>query len=117
MLFTRNIKTEKDDVQEDNDNVQTLPEFIIPPSPVYVAKGDNAVLKCQVTGQPSPSVIWSKNSETIKHGSKYKVRLTCVFGLMGHNFSKFYKCLNMSNPVFGGLQITQAQTSLRIRAV
>ena len=83
-------------MQEDSDdNVQTLPEFIIPPSPVYVAKGDNAVLKCRVTGQPPPSVIWSKNSETIKHGSKYKVIFTSVFALInalcGHNFSKCYK--------------------------
>ena len=77
--FLLKCKTEKDEAEVSDDNVQSPPEFINLPTPIYVTKGDNAILRCQIAGQPPPSVLWSKDFESIKHGSKYKVTIIMSF--------------------------------------
>ncbi|TSL54341.1 Obscurin [Bagarius yarrelli] len=49
------------------------PRFLAYPRPVVVQSGTDAVLKCQISGDPRPAVIWERNNETIQPGGKYRV--------------------------------------------
>ena len=44
---------------------KTPPYFIEEPSDTYVKKGRPAVLKCQVGGNPKPSIMWKRNGNKL----------------------------------------------------
>uniref|UniRef100_A0A8C1W3E7 Obscurin-like protein 1 n=1 Tax=Cyprinus carpio TaxID=7962 RepID=A0A8C1W3E7_CYPCA len=49
------------------------PRFLAYPRPVVVQSGTDAVLKCQIGGDPRPAVIWERNSEKIHPEGRYRV--------------------------------------------
>ncbi|XP_061548059.1 LOW QUALITY PROTEIN: obscurin-like protein 1 [Phycodurus eques] len=49
------------------------PRFLAYPRPVGVQSGTNAVLKCQIGGDPRPAVIWERNNEKIDPQGRYRV--------------------------------------------
>uniref|UniRef100_A0A3P9J2N7 Obscurin-like protein 1 n=1 Tax=Oryzias latipes TaxID=8090 RepID=A0A3P9J2N7_ORYLA len=49
------------------------PRFLSYPRPVIVQSGTDAVLKCQIGGDPRPAVIWERNNEKIDPQGRYRV--------------------------------------------
>ncbi|KAM9801974.1 obscurin isoform 6-T7 [Syngnathus typhle] len=49
------------------------PRFLAYPRPVGVQSGADAVLKCQISGDPRPAVIWERNNEKIDPQGRYRV--------------------------------------------
>uniref|UniRef100_A0A3Q3RE67 Obscurin-like protein 1 n=1 Tax=Monopterus albus TaxID=43700 RepID=A0A3Q3RE67_MONAL len=49
------------------------PRFLAYPRPVVVHSGTDAVLKCQIGGDPRPAVIWERNNEKIDPQGRYRV--------------------------------------------
>lgn len=49
------------------------PRFLAYPRPVVVQSGTDAVLKCQIGGDPRPAVIWERNNEKIDPKGQYRV--------------------------------------------
>ncbi|XP_072301442.1 obscurin-like protein 1 isoform X6 [Eucyclogobius newberryi] len=49
------------------------PRFLAYPRPVMVQSGTDAVLKCQIGGDPRPAVIWERNNEKIDPQERYRV--------------------------------------------
>ncbi|XP_029980227.1 obscurin-like protein 1 [Sphaeramia orbicularis] len=49
------------------------PRFLAYPRPVAVQSGTDAVLKCQIGGDPRPAVIWERNNEKIDPQGRYRV--------------------------------------------
>ncbi|XP_039525086.1 obscurin-like protein 1 [Pimephales promelas] len=49
------------------------PRFLAYPRPVVVQSGTEAVLKCQISGDPRPAVIWERNNEKIHPEGRYRV--------------------------------------------
>ncbi|XP_062258666.1 obscurin isoform X2 [Platichthys flesus] len=49
------------------------PRFLAYPRPVVVQTGTDAVLKCQIGGDPRPAVIWERNNEKIDPQGQYRV--------------------------------------------
>ncbi|XP_047670569.1 obscurin isoform X11 [Tachysurus fulvidraco] len=49
------------------------PRFLAYPRPVVVQSGTDAVLKCQISGDPRPAVVWERNNEKIHPGGKYRL--------------------------------------------
>ncbi|XP_026074717.1 obscurin-like protein 1 isoform X8 [Carassius auratus] len=49
------------------------PRFLAYPRPVVVQSGTDAVLKCQIGGDPRPAVIWERNNEKIHPEDRYRV--------------------------------------------
>ncbi|XP_054908731.1 obscurin isoform X4 [Poeciliopsis prolifica] len=49
------------------------PRFLAYPRPVLVQSGTDAVLKCQIGGDPRPAVIWERNNEKIDPQGRYRV--------------------------------------------
>ncbi|XP_051937934.1 obscurin isoform X6 [Hippocampus zosterae] len=49
------------------------PRFLAYPRPVGVQSGTDAVLKCQIGGDPRPAVIWERNNEKIDPQGRYRV--------------------------------------------
>ncbi|KAM6935050.1 obscurin-like protein 1 isoform 7-T7 [Xenentodon cancila] len=49
------------------------PRFLAYPRPVVVQSGTDAVLKCQIGGDPRPAVIWERNNEKIDPEGRYRV--------------------------------------------
>ncbi|XP_051260027.1 obscurin-like protein 1 isoform X5 [Dicentrarchus labrax] len=49
------------------------PRFLAYPRPVMVQSGTDAVLKCQIGGDPRPAVIWERNNEKINPQGRYRV--------------------------------------------
>ncbi|XP_077393661.1 obscurin-like protein 1 isoform X2 [Festucalex cinctus] len=49
------------------------PRFLAYPRPVGVQSGADAVLKCQIGGDPRPAVIWERNNEKIDPQGRYRV--------------------------------------------
>ncbi|XP_068427905.1 obscurin-like protein 1 [Clinocottus analis] len=49
------------------------PRFFAYPRPVVVQSGTDAVLKCQIGGDPRPAVIWERNNEKIDQQGRYRV--------------------------------------------
>ncbi|XP_029314434.1 obscurin-like protein 1 isoform X7 [Cottoperca gobio] len=49
------------------------PRFFAYPRPVVVQTGTDAVLKCQIGGDPGPAVIWERNNEKIDPQGRYRV--------------------------------------------
>ncbi|XP_074514165.1 obscurin isoform X1 [Sebastes fasciatus] len=49
------------------------PRFLAYPRPVVVQSGTDAVLKCQISGDPRPAVIWERNNEKIDPLGRYRV--------------------------------------------
>ncbi|XP_075958920.1 obscurin-like protein 1 [Anarhichas minor] len=49
------------------------PRFFAYPRPVVVQSGADAVLKCQIGGDPRPAVIWERNNEKINPQERYRV--------------------------------------------
>ncbi|KAM3607080.1 uncharacterized protein V6R79_001471 [Siganus canaliculatus] len=49
------------------------PRFLAYPRPVVVQSGTDAVLKCQISGDPRPAVIWERNNEKIDPQARYRV--------------------------------------------
>ncbi|XP_035532990.1 obscurin-like protein 1 isoform X20 [Morone saxatilis] len=49
------------------------PRFLAYPRPVVVQSGTDAVLKCQIGGDPRPAVIWERNNEKINPQGRYRV--------------------------------------------
>ncbi|XP_060945032.1 obscurin-like protein 1 [Limanda limanda] len=49
------------------------PRFLAYPRPVVVQTGTDAVLKCQIGGDPRPAVIWERNNEKIDLQGQYRV--------------------------------------------
>ncbi|XP_069389523.1 obscurin-like protein 1 isoform X17 [Paralichthys olivaceus] len=49
------------------------PRFFAYPRPVVVQSGTDAVLKCQIGGDPRPAVIWERNNEKIDPQGRYRV--------------------------------------------
>ncbi|XP_029559435.1 obscurin-like protein 1 isoform X2 [Salmo trutta] len=48
------------------------PRFLAYPRPVVVQSGTDAVLKCQIGGDPRPAVIWERNNEQIHPEGRYR---------------------------------------------
>ncbi|KAK5614025.1 hypothetical protein CRENBAI_012253 [Crenichthys baileyi] len=49
------------------------PRFLAYPRPVVVQSGADAVLKCQIGGDPRPAVIWERSNEKIDPQGRYRV--------------------------------------------
>uniref|UniRef100_A0A8C6SFW8 Obscurin-like protein 1 n=1 Tax=Neogobius melanostomus TaxID=47308 RepID=A0A8C6SFW8_9GOBI len=49
------------------------PRFLAYPRPLLVQSGTDAVLKCQIGGDPRPAVIWERNNEKIDPQGRYRV--------------------------------------------
>ncbi|KAL2081273.1 hypothetical protein ACEWY4_023126 [Coilia grayii] len=49
------------------------PRFLAYPRPVVVQTGNDAVLKCQISGDPRPAVIWERNNEQIEPDGRYRL--------------------------------------------
>ncbi|XP_025999640.1 obscurin-like protein 1 isoform X9 [Astatotilapia calliptera] len=49
------------------------PRFLAYPRPVVVQSGTDAVLKCQIGGDPRPAVIWERSNEKIDPQGRYRV--------------------------------------------
>ncbi|XP_027878731.1 obscurin-like protein 1 isoform X12 [Xiphophorus couchianus] len=49
------------------------PRFLAYPRPVVVQSGTDAVLKCQIGGDPRPAVIWERNNKKIDPQGRYRV--------------------------------------------
>uniref|UniRef100_A0AAY4BJC6 Obscurin-like protein 1 n=1 Tax=Denticeps clupeoides TaxID=299321 RepID=A0AAY4BJC6_9TELE len=49
------------------------PRFLAYPRAVGVQTGTDAVLKCQISGDPRPAVIWERNNEKVHPGGRYRV--------------------------------------------
>uniref|UniRef100_A0A8C7Z2H1 Obscurin-like protein 1 n=1 Tax=Oryzias sinensis TaxID=183150 RepID=A0A8C7Z2H1_9TELE len=49
------------------------PRFLAYPRPVIVQSGTDAVLKCQIGGDPRPAVLWERNNEKIDPQGRYRV--------------------------------------------
>nr|XP_015214697.1 PREDICTED: obscurin-like protein 1 isoform X7 [Lepisosteus oculatus] len=49
------------------------PRFLAYPRPVVVQCGTDAVLKCQIGGDPRPAVIWERNNEQIQPEGRYRL--------------------------------------------
>ncbi|CAI5656774.1 unnamed protein product [Oreochromis niloticus] len=49
------------------------PRFLAYPRPVVVQSGTDAVLKCQIGGDPRPAVIWERSNEKIDQQGRYRV--------------------------------------------
>ncbi|XP_057709169.1 obscurin-like protein 1 isoform X2 [Corythoichthys intestinalis] len=49
------------------------PRFLAYPRQVGVLSGTDAVLKCQIGGDPRPAVIWERNNEKIDPQGRYRV--------------------------------------------
>ncbi|KAM9804503.1 obscurin-like protein 1 [Neosynchiropus ocellatus] len=49
------------------------PRFFAYPRPVVVQSGTDAVLKCQIGGDPRPAVIWERNNEKLDPQGRYRV--------------------------------------------
>ncbi|KAL6101271.1 obsl1 [Pungitius sinensis] len=49
------------------------PRFFAYPRPVVVQSGTDAVLKCQIGGDPRPAVIWERNNKKIDPQGRYRV--------------------------------------------
>ncbi|KAM7380834.1 hypothetical protein PAMP_004106 [Pampus punctatissimus] len=49
------------------------PKMLPYPRPVMVKSGTDAVLKCQIGGDPRPAVIWERNNEKIDPHGRYRV--------------------------------------------
>ncbi|XP_016301135.1 obscurin isoform X2 [Sinocyclocheilus anshuiensis] len=49
------------------------PRFLAYPRPVVVQSGTDAVLKCQIGGDPRPAVIWERNNEKIHPEGRYRL--------------------------------------------
>ncbi|KAJ4932905.1 hypothetical protein JOQ06_029743 [Pogonophryne albipinna] len=49
------------------------PRFFAYPRPVVVKTGTDAVLKCQIGGDPRPAVIWERNNEKIEPQGRYRI--------------------------------------------
>ncbi|XP_056144843.1 obscurin-like protein 1 [Lampris incognitus] len=49
------------------------PRFLAYPRPVVVQSGTDGVLKCQISGDPRPAVIWERNNEKIDPQGRYRV--------------------------------------------
>lgn len=49
------------------------PRFLAYPRPVVVHSSTDAVLKCQIGGDPRPAVIWERNNEKIHPEGRYRV--------------------------------------------
>lgn len=51
-----------------------LPHFIEEPSDTYVRKGKPATLKCQVGGDPLPSITWKRNGKQVTLDSRRTIK-------------------------------------------
>ena len=51
-----------------------LPHFIEEPSDTYVRKGKPATLKCQVGGNPLPSITWKRNGKQVTLDSRRTIK-------------------------------------------
>ncbi|KAJ3591873.1 hypothetical protein NHX12_007004 [Muraenolepis orangiensis] len=49
------------------------PRFLAYPRPVVVQSSTDAVLKCQISGDPRPAVIWERNNLKIDPQGRYRV--------------------------------------------
>ncbi|KAM9710755.1 obscurin isoform 11-T11 [Menidia menidia] len=49
------------------------PRFLAYPRPVVFQSGTDAVLKCQISGDPRPAVIWERNNEKVNPQGRYRV--------------------------------------------
>ncbi|KAJ8349563.1 hypothetical protein SKAU_G00246930 [Synaphobranchus kaupii] len=49
------------------------PRFLAYPRPVIVQSGTDAALKCQISGDPRPAVIWERNNERITPEGRYRL--------------------------------------------
>ncbi|XP_063743426.1 obscurin-like protein 1 isoform X2 [Eleginops maclovinus] len=49
------------------------PRFFAYPRPVVVQSGTDAVLKCQIGGDPRPAVIWERNNEKIDPQGRFRI--------------------------------------------
>ncbi|XP_063069285.1 obscurin isoform X17 [Engraulis encrasicolus] len=49
------------------------PRFLAYPRPVVVQTGTDAVLKCQISGDPRPAVIWERNNEQVEPDGRYRL--------------------------------------------
>ena len=47
-----------------------MPSFLIKPTNQDVGKGRTATLQCVVTGNPPPTVFWSKGKEQVGDGAR-----------------------------------------------
>uniref|UniRef100_A0A3Q4AQH1 Uncharacterized protein n=1 Tax=Mola mola TaxID=94237 RepID=A0A3Q4AQH1_MOLML len=67
-----NLKSTGDIAQPSGDERHS-PRFLAYPRPVLVKSGTDAVLKCQIGGDPRPAVIWERNSDKIDPKGRYRV--------------------------------------------
>ncbi|KPP71884.1 hypothetical protein Z043_109162, partial [Scleropages formosus] len=49
------------------------PRFLAYPRPVVVQSGTDAALKCQIGGDPRPTVIWERNNKQIHPEGRYRL--------------------------------------------
>ncbi|XP_067113962.1 obscurin-like protein 1 isoform X12 [Osmerus mordax] len=49
------------------------PRFLAYPRPVMVQSSTDAMLKCQIGGDPRPAVVWERNNEKIDPEGRYRV--------------------------------------------
>ncbi|KAJ8012450.1 hypothetical protein DPEC_G00042890 [Dallia pectoralis] len=49
------------------------PRFLAYPRTVLVQSSTDAVLKCQIGGDPRPAVIWERNNQQVHPGGRYRI--------------------------------------------
>lgn len=93
-FYVTNKIIERDVIQNIS---QKAPEFIIAPRNVHVDEGANTTLSCHVSGNPPPSVQWSRGRQILKHGTKYKVIIVTsyIVCLIPHELGK--ELMNLLN--------------------
>ncbi|XP_039553079.1 obscurin-like protein 1 isoform X1 [Passer montanus] len=79
------------------------PRFLAYPRAFTVQSGTNAVLSCQIMGDPQPSILWEKDKNTIEPSSRFHMESK------GDMYSLLVSC---TTPKDSGLYVCRAKNSV-----
>ncbi|KAM9235830.1 obscurin-like protein 1 [Leptosomus discolor] len=79
------------------------PRFLAYPRTFTVRSGTDAVLSCQITGDPRPSILWEKDKTPIEPSGRFQVEVK------GDLYSLLVSC---ATPQDSGLYICKAKNSI-----
>ncbi|XP_068051722.1 obscurin-like protein 1 isoform X2 [Anomalospiza imberbis] len=79
------------------------PRFLAYPRAFTVQSGTNAVLSCQIMGDPQPSILWEKDKDTIKPSGRFHMESK------GDLYSLLVSC---ATPEDSGLYVCRAKNSV-----
>ncbi|ESO99755.1 hypothetical protein LOTGIDRAFT_173543 [Lottia gigantea] len=67
------IKLKPKDVDQPKEEDMVAPYFIRKPEDLYLTLGSEAILECEVGGNPTPTLAWSKAGKVIKNSDSLKL--------------------------------------------